>query len=438
MSDSRAVQITLMGVLIGVGLPIAIGNALATDSIWTVLACAAFVLQALNFFHGKVSTLDDADYSLMLRANPRIALADYALNMALAVAFAVVGVAISAPLTAVLANLALRLVDIPLVLIGLRASLSPTVLRAHRSWLVFDVVSVVIWAAVATAAALVPESAFIMFGLVYLVVAVADIAMDYTYNATLYFRPPNAWDSFTQTWDDIQGASGDPVRARVVTPALLSQLHDEGVLSVIDLGCGNGAIARNLAADGFEVLGVDKSASMIVAARSYSDGPYPQYLLADIADVKSADKFDAAVCVFMHHVVGDLDTVFDAARRVLRRGGLFILVGEDLGDEEMPILPHSTRRWLDRAHRNGARRQLIFWREPATTEVVAVSRATHWTDTAVSDAAERAGARCIVSPTTLGVNGAITEPLRRYASRPYMRQWVFRLEDNGVNVSGIV
>ena len=57
--------------------------------------------------------------------------------------------------------------------------------------------------------------------------------------------------------------------AHGVAPGLLALLRQTGVENrrVVDLGCGSGISARELADAGFQVMGVDLSAAMIEIAR---------------------------------------------------------------------------------------------------------------------------------------------------------------------------
>src|SRR5437660_12344075 len=57
--------------------------------------------------------------------------------------------------------------------------------------------------------------------------------------------------------------------ARAAAPVLLGELRRHGVTGgrVIDLGCGSGILAAEVAAAGYDVLGFDISRAMIALAR---------------------------------------------------------------------------------------------------------------------------------------------------------------------------
>ena len=102
-----------------------------------------------------------------------------------------------------------------------------------------------------------------------------------------------------------------------------------GVHDVLDLGCGTGSHALELASRGYDVVGVDRSEPMIELARSKSAENATGKLTFERADVRTLDlakKFDAAVMMFA--VLGyqtendDLRSALASIRRHLDPGGL--------------------------------------------------------------------------------------------------------------------
>ncbi len=113
---------------------------------------------------------------------------------------------------------------------------------------------------------------------------------------------------------------------------LLRTYGDGNISNILDLGCGTGNHALPLARGGFEVIGVDRSESMLAQARKKAAQYKTQTRHAfHQADVRSADLgrcFDAALLMFA--VLGyqlensDVMAALRTARRHLRRGGLLL------------------------------------------------------------------------------------------------------------------
>ncbi len=98
----------------------------------------------------------------------------------------------------------------------------------------------------------------------------------------------------------------------------------------LDVGCGSGFVVDQLAREGFDVLGVDKSTELIVVAR----GRYPlrRFEAADAVFLPFADSsFDwyRSERMFLH--LEDPAQALVEARRVLKPAGTIVLADTDFG-----------------------------------------------------------------------------------------------------------
>lgn len=99
---------------------------------------------------------------------------------------------------------------------------------------------------------------------------------------------------------------------------------------VVDIGCGKGAAAKALCAEGARVTGVDPAEAALVEARKTAPGA--TFECSGAEALPFADEtFDAAIFLnALHHVpVTHMRQALAEARRVTKRGG-FVLVVEPL------------------------------------------------------------------------------------------------------------
>lgn len=94
----------------------------------------------------------------------------------------------------------------------------------------------------------------------------------------------------------------------------------EGV--TVEIGCGEGRVARDLAARGYDVIGIDSSVTLIHdAGEAHRVG---RYCVADGAALPFPDKIaNLAVAYNSLQVVADMPGTVREASRVLRLGGYF-------------------------------------------------------------------------------------------------------------------
>jgi SAM-dependent methyltransferase len=113
---------------------------------------------------------------------------------------------------------------------------------------------------------------------------------------------------------------------------LRSELKLAGA-SVVDVGCGAGALSHGLAEEGARIVGVDPSADAIARA-SAGSGPNEHYLTGRAEDLPVADR-SADIVTFLnslHHVsVPALSRALTEARRVLAADGV-VYVQEPLAE----------------------------------------------------------------------------------------------------------
>jgi len=103
---------------------------------------------------------------------------------------------------------------------------------------------------------------------------------------------------------------------------LLSLLEVPAPACVIDVGCGTGVHAAELAARGYDVVGVDLDAAMLERARV--EHPEVTFLAGDVQTLHLDRRFDAAISNAALHWMPDQAAALRAIRALLRPGAQFV------------------------------------------------------------------------------------------------------------------
>jgi len=195
--------------------------------------------------------------------------------------------------------------------------------------------------------------------------------------------PRRHWDDIAGTWIDWTRTPGqDPFGDGLNLPALM-ELVPEPFGRTLDVGCGEGRVARLLAERGHAVTGLDGSPRLARHAWEHGVGVG----LADGAALPVANEtIDLAISCMVLMDVPDLDGHLGELARVLRPGGTLVVAilhpicvaGFPLGDgfgtfalgdylAEEPMEWTSTRNEASIAYR--------FWRRPVSTYLTVLGAA---------------------------------------------------------------
>lgn len=149
---------------------------------------------------------------------------------------------------------------------------------------------------------------------------------------------------------------------------------------LLDLGCGTGRDAGQLARTGYTVTGLDASAEMIRYARAHH--PRVRFLHADMRSFELPERFDVITCLdstlLYCHRTADLTALLDRCRCHLVPGGLLVAEMRNgaffLGNTELLNAPTSrtvtwrgvtyasrTQLWIDHAAQLLRRERVWTW-----------------------------------------------------------------------------
>ena len=126
------------------------------------------------------------------------------------------------------------------------------------------------------------------------------------------------WESLAQWWQ--REIDADPMYREDITPLLcdLAGPTNEGV--VLDLGCGEGQVARALSGT---IVGVDGSVTLLTTARQ--NNPVVRSYLPELAWVRDAAVAGAYAVMVLEHIE-DLGRFFEETARVVANSGWLVVV----------------------------------------------------------------------------------------------------------------
>lgn len=146
------------------------------------------------------------------------------------------------------------------------------------------------------------------------------------------------WERHARWWVEEFTDGADPEYVDQIIPLVVAEAGGPGL--VLDLGCGDGQIARALVATGSTVLGADPTGAQLEVARLRGGGPV--YVQAEASRLPcGAESVDrVVVCLVLEHV-DDLAAVAGEISRVLRPDGSVTLLLNH------PLLQTPGSGWVD-------------------------------------------------------------------------------------------
>lgn len=135
-----------------------------------------------------------------------------------------------------------------------------------------------------------------------------------------------SWEKVGRWYQDIVGESGHYYHQQVVIPGVLRLLGLKSGDRLLDLGCGQGVLARTLPKD-VGYLGIDLAKNLIESARKLDRNPQHQYQVANAGgklDLQS--DFTQAACILALQNVERPERLIANAASALEKDGRLVLV----------------------------------------------------------------------------------------------------------------
>ena len=146
------------------------------------------------------------------------------------------------------------------------------------------------------------------------------------------------WEAHAEWWQRRFTDGVDPEYTEQILPLIAEHLPATG--RMLDVGCGEGQVARVAAEQGLEVVGVDPSHTQVLLARERASGP--SYLQGSATGLGVGDEsVDVVVACLVFEHIADVDAALAEVVRVLRPGGRFLFLLNH------PLLQTPGSGWID-------------------------------------------------------------------------------------------
>lgn len=138
----------------------------------------------------------------------------------------------------------------------------------------------------------------------------------------------SSWDDAARWYDRAVGEKGHYYHEHVIFPKLLKLMDLKPESRVVDLGCGQGILARQIP-PAIPYLGIDLSQSLIHSAKTRTKEKNRQFLGADLGKplkIKTEQSFTHATLILALQNIENTQVVLDNAANLLTPGGRLFIV----------------------------------------------------------------------------------------------------------------
>jgi ubiquinone/menaquinone biosynthesis C-methylase UbiE len=143
----------------------------------------------------------------------------------------------------------------------------------------------------------------------------------------IHEKTSTSWQPVSSWYNQLVGGSGQYFHQHLVLPGTLKLLELKSGNSLLDLGCGQGILSRQIPEKIF-YQGVDIAPSLIETAKRMTRRPDTNFTVADITKPINIPKIDfshAAIILAFQNVDSPLDTLLNAALH-LKENGVLVMV----------------------------------------------------------------------------------------------------------------
>ncbi len=135
----------------------------------------------------------------------------------------------------------------------------------------------------------------------------------------------DSWHQNAKPW--ISAVREDEIESRVLVTnkTIVDAILLRQPKTVLDIGCGEGWLVRELANHGIDAMGVDVVPELVDSASSNNAGRFQILAYEAISAKTIKDKFDVVICNFSLLGKESVKHVFEQVSSLLNEGGMFIV-----------------------------------------------------------------------------------------------------------------
>lgn len=137
-----------------------------------------------------------------------------------------------------------------------------------------------------------------------------------------------SWEKVSDWYSNSVGTQGHYYHQKIILPNLLRLMNLSANSKLLDLGCGQGILARMIPTT-VEYLGIDLSPSLIEKAREFDNNKKHSYGVSDITKdlpIRSSGFSHVAIVLALQNVKHPFRVMANAAKHLSKEGKLFIVL----------------------------------------------------------------------------------------------------------------